>query len=51
MEPPKNLEKNHKQWEMLRQSRFLEYVDLSEIGKVEEFVEKEGVRPIDVLFE
>lgn len=46
-EPAKALEKNHKQWQMLRSSRYLEYVDLSETEKVEEYLEKQQVSPVD----
>ncbi len=43
---PENKEvKNHLMWEHIRDSDFLEFVDIDEIGMIENYIEKNDVRP------
>jgi hypothetical protein len=44
-EPQKNTDKNHLLWEHIRDSDFLEFIDIDEVGIVEEYIEKHNVRP------
>lgn len=44
-EPEKNSDKNHLLWEHIRDSDFLEFVDVDEVGIVEEYIEFNNVRP------
>lgn len=44
-EPQKNIDKNHLLWEHIRDSDFLEFVDVDEIGIVEEYIKEHNVRP------
>lgn len=44
-EPQKNIDKNHQLWEHIRDSDFLEFIDIDEVGIVEEYIEKHNVRP------
>ncbi|POS02281.1 hypothetical protein Q361_105176 [Flavobacterium croceum DSM 17960] len=44
-EPQKNTDKNHLLWEHIRDSDFLEFIDIDEFGIVEEYIEKHNVRP------
>ncbi|GEL09816.1 hypothetical protein SAMN05192550_1169 [Flavobacterium glycines] len=44
-EPQKNVDKNYLLWEHIRDSDFLEFVDIDEVGIVEEYIEKHNVRP------
>lgn len=38
-------QKNHQLWEHIRDSNFLDFVDVDEVGIVEEYIEKNDVRP------
>ncbi len=45
-EPQTNTDKkNHLLWEHIRDSDFLDFVGIDEVGIVEEYIEKNGVRP------
>lgn len=44
-EPETKNMKNHLLWEQIRDSEFLEFVDINEVGVVEEYIEKNNVRP------
>ena len=44
-EPQKNIDKNHQLWEHIRDSDFLEFVDIDEIGIVQEYIEEHNVKP------
>jgi len=44
-EPQKNIDKNHQLWEHIRDSDFLEFVDIDEVGIVEEYIEQHNVKP------
>ena len=44
-EPIKNYDKNHLMWEQIRDSDFLEFVDIDEVGIVEEYIDKNHVIP------
>ena len=44
-EPQKNINKNHQLWEHIRDSDFLEFVDIDEVGIVEEYIEQHNVKP------
>jgi len=44
-EPQKNNEKSHNLWEQIRDSHFLEFIDIDEFGIVEEYIKKHNVRP------
>src|SRR5690554_2349145 len=44
-EPEKKEDKNHLLWEQIRNSEFLEFVDVDEVGIVEEYIEKNDVKP------
>jgi len=44
-EPQKNIDKNHQLWEHIRDSDFLEFVDIDEVGIVEEYIEEHNVKP------
>lgn len=44
-EPQKNTDKNHLLWEHIKDSDFLEFIDIDEVGIVEEYIEKHNVRP------
>lgn len=44
-EPSKKQTENHVLWNQIRSSKFLEYVDVSEVEKIEEYVEKHEVTP------
>ena len=44
-EPQKNADKNHQLWKHIRDSDFLKFVDIDEVGIVEEYIEKHNVRP------
>ncbi|MCV9928908.1 hypothetical protein OIU83_14650 [Flavobacterium sp. LS1R49] len=44
-EPQKHTDKNHQLWEHIRDSDFLEFVDIDEVGIVEEYLEEHNVRP------
>ncbi len=45
-EPDPKLEKNHQQWNLTRKSKYLEYIDLKELGRLEEFLEEQGIEPV-----
>jgi len=38
-------QKNHQLWEHIRDSNFLDFVDVDEVGIVEDYIEKNDVRP------
>jgi hypothetical protein len=44
-EPQKNSDKNHQLWEHIRDSDFLDFVDIDEVGIVEEYIEEHNVKP------
>lgn len=44
-EPKKNVFKNHQLWEHIRDTEFLEFVDIGEVGIIEDYIEKNNVRP------
>ncbi len=44
-EPEIKSDKNHSLWEQIRDSDFLEFIDIDEIGIVEEYIKKNDVRP------
>lgn len=44
-EPHKNIDKNHLLWEHIRDSDFLEFIDIDEVGIIEEYIQKNNVRP------
>ena len=44
-EPENNNDKSHLLWSQIRDSDFLEFVDIDEIGIVSEYLETHGVRP------
>jgi len=44
-EPEKKNEKNHLMWEHIRDSYFLEFIDISEIGIVEDYIKDHSVKP------
>ncbi len=44
-EPQNNNDKNHLLWEQIRDSDFLEFIDIDEVGIIEEYIEKNNVRP------
>lgn len=44
-EPIKSNDKNHLMWQQIRDSDFLEFVDIDEIGIVEEYIDKNHVIP------
>lgn len=44
-EPETKNGKNHLLWEQIRDSDFLEFIDIDEVGIVEEYIEKNNVRP------
>ncbi|MDW8850988.1 hypothetical protein SD960_12860 [Flavobacterium sp. MMLR14_040] len=44
-EPQKNIDKNHQLWEHIRDSDFLEFVDIDEVGVVQEYIEEHNVKP------
>lgn len=44
-EPDKSIEKSHKLWEQIRDTHFLEFIDLDEIEQIENYINEKGVRP------
>lgn len=44
-EPQKRINKNHLLWEHIRDTEFLEFVDISEVGIIEDYIQKNNVRP------
>lgn len=44
-EPDKKDDKNHLLWEQIKDSKFLEFVDVDEVSRVEEYIEKHEVKP------
>lgn len=44
-EPEKKDDKNHLLWEQIRNTEFLEFVDVDEVGRIEEYIEKNEVKP------
>lgn len=44
-EPQKNIDKNHLLWEHIRDSDFLEFLDIDEYGIVENYIEVNNVKP------
>lgn len=44
-EPEKKDDKNHLLWEQIRNTEFLEFVDVNEVGRIEEYIEKSEVKP------
>ena len=44
-EPQKKVEKNHLLWKHIRDTKFLEFVDIDEIGIIEDYIQKNDVRP------
>ncbi|MGN7758911.1 hypothetical protein ACTJIV_15670 [Chryseobacterium sp. 22532] len=44
-EPQKKNEKNHLMWEHIRDSNFLEFIDIDEVGIVEDYVKSHDVKP------
>ena len=44
-EPQKRVNKNHLLWEHIRDTEFLEFVDISEVGIIEDYIQKNNVRP------
>lgn len=44
-EPDKIYDKSHKLWEQIRDTHFLEFVDLDEIERIESYINDKGVRP------
>ena len=45
-EPEKSLIENHKLWKAVKDSKMLDMVPTSEIGRIEEYMEKHGVEPL-----
>ncbi|MCL6220714.1 hypothetical protein [Zunongwangia pacifica] len=44
-EPQKKVDKNHLLWKHIRDTEFLEFVDIAEIGIIEDYLQKNDVRP------
>lgn len=44
-EPQRNIDKNHLLWEHIRDSDFLEFVDIDEYGIVEDYIKVNNVKP------
>lgn len=44
-EPHKNTDKNHLLWEHIKNSDFLEFIDINEVDIVSDYIEKHNVRP------
>ncbi len=44
-EPLKGYDKNHLMWKQIRDSDFLEFVDIDEVGIIEEYIDKNHVIP------
>lgn len=44
-EPQKKINKNHFLWEQIRDTKFLEFVDVDEVGIIEEYIKKNNVKP------
>lgn len=44
-EPDKKDDKNHLLWEQIKDSKFLEFVDVDDVDRVEEYIEKHEVKP------
>jgi hypothetical protein len=44
-EPDKKDDKNHLLWEQIKDSKFLEFVDVNDVDRVEEYIEKHEVKP------
>lgn len=44
-EPEKKDDKNHLLWEQIRNTEFLEFVDVDEVSRIEEYIEKNEVKP------
>lgn len=44
-EPQKVMDKNHSLWEQIKGSDFLEFVDIDEVDIVQEYIEKNNVKP------
>ncbi|SFW77242.1 hypothetical protein SAMN02927921_04206 [Sinomicrobium oceani] len=44
-EPQKKTNKNHLLWEQIRDTEFLEFVDVDEVGIIEEYIQKNNVKP------
>jgi hypothetical protein len=44
-EPQKRVNKNHLLWEHIRDTEFLEFVDICEVGIIEDYIQKNNVRP------
>lgn len=44
-EPQKRINKNHLLWEHIRDTEFLEFVDINEVGIIEDYIRINNVRP------
>jgi hypothetical protein len=44
-EPQKKINKNHFLWEQIRDTAFLEFVDVDEVGIIEEYIQTNNVKP------
>jgi len=44
-EPQKEINKNHSLWEQIRDTEFLEFIDVDEVGIIEEYIENNNVKP------
>lgn len=44
-EPQNNIDKNHLLWEHIRDSNYLEFIDIDEYGIVEEYIKDNNVKP------
>ena len=44
-EPQKKINKNHFLWQQIRDTEFLEFVDVDEVGIIEEYLENNNVMP------
>ncbi len=45
VEPDSRHDKNHQLWQQIRQSDFLEFVDVQEVEQVDRYIREHGVRP------
>lgn len=44
-EPQKKIDKSHALWKHIRDSDFLDFVDIDEVGIIQEYIEKNNVKP------
>ena len=45
IEPEKNNQKNHLMWQQIRDSNFLEFIDINDLGIIEDYIKKHSVHP------